>query len=85
MAKRETFDLREAGREFGAQGHNQRTLAAWEHGVRRAVYGGDLLYQSSARDYADAAYCGWLYASNRIKRGDRFKCGECGELHGAKA
>lgn len=83
--KTKTFDMRDAGKEFARQGHNQRTRAAWECGILKGVYGGDLIYERSQRDYANAEYRGWEYATNRMARGDHFKCGECRALHGAKA
>ena len=82
MAKVKTFDMHDAGKEFNEQGHNQRTLAAWECGIHKGVYGGELIYQRSNADYAEAEIQGWEYATGRLRDGDRFKCGECGTLHG---
>lgn len=77
----QTGDLYEA---FKAQGFNQRTHHAFDHGVEAAVLGKGLIYRGSASDYADAELFGYSVAQKRLSKGHRWQCAACGHIHGVE-
>lgn len=69
--------------EWVRQGHNTRTRAAWEHGVKvAALMRGRMIYEGSSADYSAAERFGYFHARKRIQDGERWECGECRQTHG---
>lgn len=79
---RKTFTTSDTFSEWVREGHNGRTRNAWEHGVKVAVTGCELIYQGTGRDYALAELCGRNHASLLLRAGRSWLCGECRTEHG---
>lgn len=60
---------------------NQRTRAAFEHGVQAAALGAALIYQGSQADYALAEKLGQAACRRELLRGRAWLCGECKTMH----